>query len=131
MVAWRQDDTPQLTETVIDFPTTSAQDWLAQGHEALTPKEAAKRLGVSETTLRRELFASPPIEEDGTIHIVAELRGRQFTAWRINDGGRVRWRIYLLGPKRTTNGHDAVVTHLRTQMGQKRRGVRRLWPFGR
>jgi len=132
MVAWRHDDTPHLSESIIDFPTTSTEDWLAQGHEALTPAEAAKRIGVSVSTLRRELFTAPPLDDDGPLHVVSELRGQQFTAWKITEGRRVRWQIYLLGTKsRRSNGHGDLIAELRTQVEPSKKARSRWWPFGR
>jgi hypothetical protein len=134
MVAWREDETPRLNETIIDFPTLSVEDWMAQGHEPLTPAQAAKRLGVSLSTFRRQLIAARPAHGAETLHFVGEFRGQQFTAWRVLDGRRLRWQVFLLGRQpQAVQGHELRIAELRSRMATRPEPERkrRWWHFGR
>jgi hypothetical protein len=106
---------PPLPGAVADFRTTTPEAWLSQGHEPLSVREAAGRVGVSETTMRRRLRERTP--RTGATTTLTEARGMRFTARRSDARHGRRWTVYLLGPAvGSAHGGPGSVAELRSRM---------------
>jgi hypothetical protein len=122
-----------LPGNVVDFPTIAPETWLAHGHEPLSVREAALRLGVSESTMRRRLRERTP--NSGTATTLAELKGMRIAAHRIEVRFGRSWTVYLLGPAfASSQGGPAPVAELRSRMVADEaaaQGGHHWWRFGR
>jgi hypothetical protein len=106
---------PSLPGAVADFRTMTPETWLAQGHEPLSVREAARRVGVSETTMRRRLRERTP--RTGATTALTEAHGTRFAAQRSDARYGRRWTVYLLGPAGgLAHGGPGSVAELRSRM---------------
>lgn len=88
-------------ERVLPFPTFTREEWLSLD-AALTWDQAAARLEVSRSALRRALYAARATAGPDPLNLEGVCNGQRFHAERRVARRGVAWRFYLHHDTRTT-----------------------------